>query len=114
MPELATINAFGDPLYHTLCPSNIDVREYLAAVVKDLSGQGAQRIELEAMQCGLGDLDPDDLAELAFRVDLPELQHIALRLEDGLERQGREFADMSAEELAALLDLEDSEAAVNS
>jgi len=71
-------------------------------------------LELEAMQCGLGDLDPDDLAELAFRVDLPELQHIALRLEDGLERQGREFADMSAEELAALLDLEDSEAAVNS
>ncbi|WP_165250548.1 hypothetical protein [Paludisphaera soli] len=71
-------------------------------------------LELEEMQCGLGDLDPDDLAELAFRVDLPELQQIAFRLEEGLERQGREFIDLSADELAALLDLEDTEAAVGS
>ncbi|AMV37698.1 hypothetical protein [Planctomyces sp. SH-PL62] len=71
-------------------------------------------LELEAMQCELGDLDPDDLAELAFRVDLPELHHLAVRLEDGLERQGRDFMDLSAEELGALLDLEDSEAAVGS
>ena len=65
-------------------------------------------LELEAMQRELGDLGPEDLAELAFRVDLPELHHIAVRLEDGLERQGREFEELSADELAALLDLEES------
>lgn len=71
-------------------------------------------LELEEMQSELGDLDPAALAELAFRVDLPELHHIALRLEDGLERQGRAFEELSAEELAALLDLDGAEAVVGS
>ncbi|MDG3005082.1 hypothetical protein [Paludisphaera mucosa] len=71
-------------------------------------------LELEAMQRELGDLDADDLAELAFRVDLPELAQIAERLDAGLERQGRSFGELSAEELTALLDLEDLGAAVGS
>ncbi len=61
-------------------------------------------LELEAMQRQLSDLDPMDLAELAFRVDLPELHHLALQMEEGLERQGREFGELSADELTALLD----------
>ena len=49
-PDIACVNAFGDTMVHNLCPSNSDVRTYLAAVVKDLASQGAERIELEAMQ----------------------------------------------------------------
>lgn len=64
-------------------------------------------IELETMRRELGELNPGDLAELAFRVDLPELNGLALKLETGLEREGREFEEVSAEELAAFLDLED-------
>lgn len=71
-------------------------------------------LELEAMQCDLSELDPMDLAELAFRVDLPELHHFALRLDDGLERQGRAFGDLSADELAALLDPDGAGAVVGS
>jgi len=71
-------------------------------------------LELEAMQRELGDLGPEDLADLAFRVDLPELNDIALRLDEGLERQGRHFTDLSADELSALLNLEDTGAAVGS
>jgi hypothetical protein len=69
-------------------------------------------IELESMQCRLGDLSPQDLADLAFRVDLPELHEFAVQIEDGLERQGREFLDLSAEELSALLDLQGAGAVV--
>jgi hypothetical protein len=71
-------------------------------------------LELEAMQCQLSDLDPMDLAELAFRVDLPELHHLALRLEDGLEIRGCQFEDLSAEELSALLDPDGAGAVVGS
>jgi len=49
-PDIACVNAFGDPMVHNLCPSNDDVRTYLRAVVKDIASQGAERIELEAMQ----------------------------------------------------------------
>ena len=49
-PDIACVNAFGDPLPHNLCPSNDDVRRYLRSVVGDLASQGAARIELEAMQ----------------------------------------------------------------
>lgn len=64
-------------------------------------------LELETMDRELGELNPIDLAELAFRVDLPELQGLAVKLETGLEREGREFEEVSADELAAFLDLED-------
>ena len=49
-PSIACFNVFGDPMPHNLCPSNNDVRRYLQGVVCDLAAQGAQRIELEAMQ----------------------------------------------------------------
>ena len=58
--------------------------------------------ELERMGQTLGDLDPDDLADLAWRIDSPELHEIALQLKDGLERDGRVFLDLSAEELTEL------------
>ena len=69
-------------------------------------------IELDEMQQDLGDLNPEELAELAFRIDLPELHHIALRLEAGLDLQGRAFEELSAEELTALLAFEDTGATV--
>jgi hypothetical protein len=69
------------------------------------------RMELELDRQGqrLGDLSPLELAELAWRIDLPELHEIALRLEAGVERQGRPFEELSAEELTAMLHPEDIE-----
>jgi len=59
--------------------------------------------ELDRRGQNLGDLDPDELAELAWRIDSPELHGIALQLEAGITRQGRRFEEMSAEELTALV-----------
>jgi hypothetical protein len=72
------------------------------------------RMELELDRQGqrLGDLDPLELAELAWRIDSPELHDIALRLEAGLEQQGREFEELSAEELTAILTPEGIDAAI--
>jgi len=71
------------------------------------------RMELELDRQGqqLGDLDPLELAELAWRIDLPELHAIALRLENQLAQQGRTFQELSAEELTALLSAEEVDAA---
>jgi hypothetical protein len=69
-------------------------------------------LELDRQGQRLGDLDPLELAELAWRIDSPELHDIALRLEAGLEQQGREFEELSAEELTALLAPEGIDAAV--
>ncbi len=71
------------------------------------------RMELELDRQGqrLGDLSPLELAELAWRIDSPELQAIALRLESGLEGQGRPFEEFSAEELTALLASEELDVA---
>ena len=49
-PEMVTRTAFGDPLYHNLCPSNSDVRQYLRSLLKDIAAHGVDRIELEALQ----------------------------------------------------------------
>ncbi len=62
-------------------------------------------MELDRKGQRLGDLNPLELAELAWRIDSPELHEIALRLEAGLNRQGRAFEELSAEELTALLEL---------
>src|SRR3954471_11966043 len=72
------------------------------------------RMELELDRQGqrLGDLDPRELAELAWRIDSPELHDIALRLEAGLEQQGRDFEELSAEELTAILTTEGIDAAI--
>jgi hypothetical protein len=58
--------------------------------------------ELDRRGLGLGDLDPLELAELADVIDSPELHEIALRLKAGLERDGRAFDELTAEELTAL------------
>ena len=46
---------------------------------------------------------PRELAELAAMIDSPELREIALRLKAGLERDGRAFEELTAEELTALV-----------
>ncbi len=49
-PAVTARTAFGDPLFHSLCPSHADVRAYLGALVKDVAAQGVSAIELEALQ----------------------------------------------------------------
>jgi hypothetical protein len=63
------------------------------------------RMELELDRQGqrLGDLNPQELAELAWRIDSPELHAIAVQLEASLQEQGRAFEELSPEELTALL-----------
>lgn len=68
-------------------------------------------LELDRQGCMLGDLDPLQLAELAWRIDSPELHAIAMQLEAGLEEQGRLFEELSAEELTAILTAEGASAA---
>lgn len=58
--------------------------------------------ELERRGRRLGDVPPAELAEIALRIDSPELEAIALRLESGLKRLGHSFAESTAEELTAL------------
>jgi hypothetical protein len=58
--------------------------------------------ELERLGQGLGDVTPTELAEIAWRIDSPELHRIALRMEAGLERSGRTFHESTAEELTEL------------
>ena len=58
--------------------------------------------ELERLGRGLADITPDELAEIAWRIDSPELHQIALQLGEGLERSGRSFHDSTAEELTEL------------
>ena len=62
------------------------------------------RLEFELDRRGqrLADVSPSELAEIAWRIDSPELHEIALRLKAGLERHGRAFEDLSAEELTEL------------
>lgn len=40
-PDLVARNAFGDPLFNSLCPSQPEVREYLVALCADLGGSYA-------------------------------------------------------------------------
>lgn len=58
--------------------------------------------ELERIGQRLGDVEPEELAEIAWRIDSPELHEIALRLGSGLESSGRRFEDANAEELTEL------------
>ena len=58
--------------------------------------------ELDRMGQSLGDLDPYELADIAWRIDSPELHAIAVRMEEGLERSGRSFAESTAAELTEL------------
>ncbi|WP_422930505.1 hypothetical protein [Singulisphaera sp. PoT] len=58
--------------------------------------------ELDRLGQELGDLTPSELADIAWRIDSPELHEIAVRLETGLALQGREFHELTAEELTDL------------
>ena len=58
--------------------------------------------ELERRGLQLSEVNPTELADIAWRIDSPELHAIALRLESGLELLGRRFEDLTAEELSAL------------
>ena len=58
--------------------------------------------ELERLGQDLGEMSPAQLAEIAWRIDSPELHEAALRLEDGLERTGRSFHELTPEELTDL------------
>ena len=58
--------------------------------------------ELDRLGQRLGDLPPAQLAEVAFRIDSPELHRIALNLDAGLRRAGRSFEESTAEELTNL------------
>jgi hypothetical protein len=58
--------------------------------------------ELERLGLGLAEVEPAELAEIAWRIDSPELHEIAIRMEDGLARRGRSFQESTAEELTEL------------
>jgi hypothetical protein len=58
--------------------------------------------ELERVGRPLGELPPDELAEIAWRIDSPELHAIALHMEAGLRRRGQTFEEATAEELSEL------------
>ena len=55
-PLAACVDVFGDPIEARLCPSNPDVREYVAALVEDLStNYSLDAIALEDVGFGGGD-----------------------------------------------------------
>ncbi len=58
--------------------------------------------ELDRRGQNLADVTPAELADIAWRIDSPELHEIAIRLETELDRQGRSFHDLTAEELTEL------------
>jgi hypothetical protein len=58
--------------------------------------------ELDRRGQDLADVTPTELAEIAWRIDSPELHQIALRIKSALDEQGRLFHDLSAEELTEL------------
>lgn len=62
------------------------------------------RLEAELQRLGrrLGDVEPAELAEIALRIDSPELHAIALQLDDGLRSRGLSFHESTAEELTEL------------
>ena len=62
------------------------------------------RLESELDRTGrrLGDLNPDELADVAWRIDSPELHAIAVRIQEALDLAGRPFEEMSAEELSEI------------
>ena len=55
--------------------------------------------ELDRRGRRLDEVNPVELAEIAWRIDSPELHEIALRLKEGMDRQDRPFEEMTAEEL---------------
>ncbi len=64
--------------------------------------------ELDRRGQALAEVNPTELADIAWRIDSPELHAIALRLKSELERLGRAFEDLTAEELSALTEAEEN------
>jgi len=62
------------------------------------------RLESELDRRGrqLAEMNPNELAEIAWRIDSPELHEIALQLSAALDQDGRAFEELSAEELTNL------------
>lgn len=58
--------------------------------------------ELDRLGMGLAEVPPAELADIAWRIDSPELYEIALRLNDALDDSGCAFEDASAEQLTRL------------
>ncbi len=58
--------------------------------------------ELERIGQPLAEVSPIELAEIAWRIDSPELHKIALRMHDRLVSSGRSFHESTAEELTEL------------
>jgi len=55
--------------------------------------------ELERLNQNLAEVTPTELAEIAWRIDSPELHQIALLLDRELHRHGQSFHESSAEDL---------------
>ena len=58
--------------------------------------------ELERRGQHLGEVTPTELAEIAWRIDSPELHRVALRLHHGLTRRDMSFHESSPEQLTDL------------
>ncbi len=58
--------------------------------------------ELERIGRPLSEIEPAELADIAWRIDSPELHEIALRIEAGLLERGQSFGDSSAQELTEM------------
>ncbi|WP_435015667.1 hypothetical protein TA3x_003211 [Tundrisphaera sp. TA3] len=58
--------------------------------------------ELERRGQMLADVTPGELAEIAWRIDSPELHEIAINLGDGLAMHGWDFDRATAEQLTDL------------
>lgn len=56
-------------------------------------------VELDRLGVGLADLSPPQLAEVAWRIDSPEMFEFAMHLDDGLRRRDIEFHDSTPEVL---------------
>ncbi|QDV38058.1 hypothetical protein [Tautonia plasticadhaerens] len=64
--------------------------------------------ELERRGQSLGEVSPADLADIAWRIDSPELHRVALRMHHELRRRGLSFHESSPELLTEISLGEDS------
>ena len=58
--------------------------------------------ELDRLGVRLAEVSPIELAEIAWRIDSPELHMIALRLQDNLDDAGRRFASLPIKDSSRL------------
>lgn len=64
--------------------------------------------ELERRGQSLGEVSPADLADIAWRIDSPELHRVALRMHHELRRRGMSFHESTPEQLTEISLGEDS------